>query len=293
MVRRNPPSARVHIGLGNVLLSRGQTGYALAQYAKALELSQPPAGQQAQLSKSGKGPQAGTLTIANSYAASALAGMGDAYLFLNEAPISVQIYESAVRENAFDATVQYRLARAYEYTGNFEEALATYDRALRLDRRFTDAASAHQILLTKQEVYDQAKRVYLTAHLSGQKDSADAYYGEAVMLRLSGRKAAAEAMLREAVNKNPTHFGANLTLGQMLSERGLHEEAFGNFSLAFAVSPTSAVAAKELALTSLILKDTVGAVQWAAKAYELAPDEYYLQFEEEVGRIAARNERSS
>jgi len=211
--------------------------------------------------------------------------MGDSYLSLNEAPLAIENYAAASAENAFDSVIHYKLARAYEITGYLDKAIAGYEQALKLNRNFADAASSRQIVLMKQEVYEQAKRVYLTSHLSGREKSADAFYGEAVMLRLSGKRNAAEALFREAANKDPLHFGANLALGQILTERGLYEEAFGNFSAAFASRPTSAVVAKELALTNLVLKDTVAAAQWATKAYELAPDEHYAGFMKDIQRI--------
>lgn len=290
VLQHNPPSARAQIGMANALLNRGQAGYALARYAKAYELAKSFPRAREQQFPNADGGSMGTLTILNYYAAAALAGLGDAYFYLGEAPAALKSYESAVRENAFDATIQFRLARAYEFTGNFANALDSYRRTLRLDQNFADAATSSSIVLMKEEVYEQAKRVYLTSHLTGREESADAIYSEAVMLHLSGKRASAEALLRKVLEIAPMHFGANLALGQMLSERGLDTEALGNFSLAFAVTPTSAVAAKELSLTSLVLRDTAAAVQWAAKVYELAPDEDSLRFEENVNRLAARPE---
>jgi tetratricopeptide (TPR) repeat protein len=276
--------------LASIFLERSQPGYALAQYAKALSLAnRTPSPQAATPGETGGGEIKGikgTLVIADPYAAAACAGMGDAYLALGEMPAAIEYYQKAASENAFDAAVHFRLARAYEVVGNFEKALAGYDRALRLNKSMADAKASRKIALMKSEVYEQAKRVYLTSHLSGQEGSADAYYGEGVMLRLSGRRIAAEALFRKAAGQAPMHFGANLALGQILSEKGMHEEAFANFSAAFASQPTSAVAARELALTSLILKDTAGAVQWAAKSYELAPETYYEQFRDDVIRLA-------
>ncbi|RJP17077.1 MAG: tetratricopeptide repeat protein [Candidatus Abyssobacteria bacterium SURF_5] len=285
MLRHDPLNARTYIGMGNTLLARGQMGHALARYAQAYELSDPLRNERA--GPFPDGAKEGMIAISNYHAAAASAGMGDAYFALGEPENAVEMYLAALEQNAFNSVIHYKLGRAYEYIGSLEKALASYDRALRLDKNLSGARASREIILLKKEVYDQAKRVYLTSHLSGREKSADAYYGEAIMIRLSGKGEVAEALLREAVKEDPFHFGANLALGQILSERGANEEALGNFSIAYASVPTSAVAAKELALTSLVLKDTLGAVRWAAKAYELAPDQYYEQFLWDVQRLSA------
>jgi tetratricopeptide (TPR) repeat protein len=286
MLRHNPLNARTYIGMGSVFLRRGQPEYALAQYAKAVGLAEVNTAS-VQDQPNAENERAGILTISNHDAAAARAGMGDAYLALQEAPLAVEQYEAAAEESGFDAGIQYKLARACELTGDFDRAIDCYERVLRLNKHMKDAAASRQIALKKKEVYEQAKRVYLTSLLSGKEKTADALYGEAVMLRLTGRRAAAEALFREVVRIEPMNFGANLALGQMLSERGLYEDAFANFSAAFVAEPSSAVTAKELALTSFVLKDLDGAAQWARKAYELAPEEYTRKLAENMIRLHA------
>ncbi len=286
MVRYAPKSIRVHIGLANTLLNAGQTAGALAEYATAYELtrSRPDesAAPEPNAPQGAEGEVKGRLVIANYYAAAALSGMGDAHQMMGETGEAVRSYKMALRENAFDSTIYLKLAHAYERAGRFDDAIVSYERAVKLDKNQAEAAFSLQVALTKKEVYDQAKRVYLTAHLSRQQGSADGLYGEAVMLRLSGKQEAAAALLREALKKKPSHFGANMALGQILSEQGEHEEAFASFSAAFASRPTSALAAYELALTSVALGDTLAAELWASKAYELEPDRFYENFLDDI-----------
>jgi tetratricopeptide (TPR) repeat protein len=281
MARYAPDSPRIHIGLAGAYLSAGRPGEALAEYARAYELTRRTGTHQTTLGENGK---KGQLVIADHYAATALAGMGDAYRALGEPENSLVRYEMAVRENAFDAALRLRLGRAYEHVGRFDDAIASYERALRIDRNMQPAASSLNISRAKKEAYEQARRIHLTAVKAGREDSAEALYGEAVLLRLSGKPDAAIVLLRRALLKDPSHFGVNLALGQLLSDKGRHEDALACFSAAFASQPTSALAAYEIALSSLALGDSRAAELWAEKAFELEPDELYERLLEDIRR---------
>jgi tetratricopeptide (TPR) repeat protein len=285
MVKHEPTSARIHIGMGGVLMNAGHPGNALGEYARAYELahSRPDRGP-----ASAGGKTRGQLVISNHYAALALAGTGDAYAMLGETRNSLESYRMALSENAFDARINVKLARAYEHAGRFDDAIAFYTRALRLDKRLADAASYLQVAKVKKEVYDEAQRVYTIALLSHQVDSVEAVYCEALMFRLTGKQETAAALLRKVVEKSPSHFGANLALGQILSQQGEYDIALGNLSVAYAVRPTSAVAAYETALVKLALRDTLTAEMWAARAYELDPDAFYRRFHESIQKRESR-----
>jgi len=286
MVRHAPQSARVRIGLANSLLKEGRPGHALAEYAGARELARagpeegpegPPVSPDAVDEK-----PSGRLVISNYYAAAALAGMGDAYRAIGESDNSIRSYERAVPENPFDAAIHLKLARAYEGVGRFDEAIESYERALRIDGRLRRAANSLEIARGKKRVYEQAEAVRQKALRSGQADSEESLYSEALIARLSGEPEFSKALLRETLRKNPAHFGANMALGQLLGSGGDWDIALGNFSAAFAFRPTSALAAYESAVATLALRDTLVAEQWAAKAYDLSPDEHYWRFLEEI-----------
>jgi tetratricopeptide (TPR) repeat protein len=293
MALHAPQSARIHIGLANALMNSDQPGNALAEYGKAYELSrsQPDEKTTAEQAFSAgiQGKAKVRLIIANYYAAAALAGMGDAYRMMGEPDNAIDSYKLALGQNAFDATIYLKLARVYESTGRFNDAIASYERALQLDKNLKEAASSIQIASAEKEVFDQARNVYLEALSSKQQDSPDALYGEAIMLLLSGKKEAGIGLLGEVIQKAPLHYGANLALGKFHSERGEYEAAFGNFSAAFAAEPTSAMAAHELAITTLALGDTLTAEMWASKAYELDHSGYYEESLESIKRRAEEN----
>jgi tetratricopeptide (TPR) repeat protein len=213
--------------------------------------------------------------------------MGDAHQMLGQMEHAIQYYKMALTENAFDATIHFKIARAYEHRGRFDEAMSSYNQALKLDRNMQKASSALRIMLAKKEVFEQSRALYDMSRLHNQGQSADALFGEAIMMRLSGEPKIAMALLRNALEKEPTHFGANLTLGRMLVETGNDEEALANFSVAFAERPDSALAAYELAVTELNLGETRAAERWAAKAYELDSSILYEEFYKEVSRRAA------
>jgi tetratricopeptide (TPR) repeat protein len=223
-------------------------------------------------------PITGTVTIANYYAGTALAGMGDAYRMLGENNNAIVCYQEARTESPFDATIHVKLARALERTARFDEAIDSYERALRIDKRLSKVASALEVTREKKRTYEKARGVYQKAIETGQTDSAESLFSEALIARLSGEEALAETLFGMALEKDPLHFGANMALGRLLRGNGECEVALGNFGLAYATRPTSALAAYELAVTNLAVRDTLAAEQWAAKAYDLVPDPYYWDF---------------
>ena len=284
MRKHAPQSARIHIGLANTLMKRGQPAHALAEYAAAWKLARSQRQEEPEYLSAPPDAEAsvGRLKISNYYAAAALAGMGDAYRSLGEHDNSIRSYEDALTENAFDSTTHMKLARAYEHTGRFDEAIETLERAMRIDPKLPGAASLLEIVREKKVVYEEADRVYRKALQAGRTDSPEALYSQALLARLSGKLVLAEALLNETLAKDPAHYGANMALGRILHKRGECEAAIGNFSAAFAEDPTSALAAYSLALASLALQDTLTAERWAARAYDVSPERYYLDFLEAI-----------
>ena len=282
MSKYAPRSPRTRIGMGSSFLMRDMPGYALSEYAAAWELARSEPNELFDstdvLPGSDGKPVMGRVEISNYYAASALAGMGDAYRLLGETDNAIVSYIEARSENSFDATIHVKLARAYERAGLFDDAIDSYERALRIDRRLSRVVASLEIVREKKTVYEKARRVYEKALMSGRMDSAESLYSEALIARLSGEERLAEALLRMTIEKDPMHFGANMALGRILFERGECGIALGNFGLAFASRPASALAAYELAATNLAIRDTLAAEQWAAKAYDIAPDPYYWDF---------------
>ena len=204
--------------------------------------------------------------------------MGDAYRAMGENASAIGSYEEALSENAFDVTIHLKLARSSEEMGRFDEAIDSYERALRVDPRLTDAASELKVAREKKKVFERAEKVYQKALRNSQADSAESLYSEALIARFSGEFDIAEVLLREALKKDATHFGANMALGEILCGRGECKAALGVFGLAYAVRPTSALAAYQVAATNLAVGDTLGAERWAEKAYDLAPNPYYGNF---------------
>lgn len=286
MLKCSPQSSRVHIGMGNSFLEAGHPAHALAEYARAYALAHAVSREEEELLSNDLSgtPIKGWVTIANYYAGASLAGMGDTYRIMGEMDNAIGSYERARSENAFDATIHFKIAQTYEGTGHFDKAIDSYERAFRLDRGMQKALSSVKITSIKKEVYEQCRLVYNASCLYDQANSADALYSQALMMRLSGEPKISAALLRETLEKQPAHFGANLALGQMLAEMGNGEEALANLSVAFAVEPNSALAAYEVAVTRLTLGETLAAEQWAAKAYELDPTTFYGDFHSAVRR---------
>jgi len=286
MVKFAPQSARIHIGMANALMKNGRPGVALAEYARALKLARAKTGVITEAPSpppvAGGAQQVGRLKISDYYPAAALTGMGDAYGVMGESYSSIRSYREALTENAFDVMIHIKLARALERAGRFDEAIESYERALRFGPGLKGLNSSLQIVRSKKELFEVAGSVRKTALDLNLGDSAAALYSEAILMRLGGEKRLARALLQQVIEKDATHFGANMALGRILSESGDNGAALGNFSVAFAAEPTSPLPAYEIAVTNMVLRDTLAAEQWAAKAYDLSPSAMYWDFLQEI-----------
>lgn len=106
------------------------------------------------------------------------------------------------------------------------------------------------------------EKVYREALRNGRTGSAESLYSEALIGRFRGEFDIAEALLREALKKDPTHFGPNMALGEILCEEGGGSRRFQPCARGVGAGEAYQVA----------VGDTPGAERWAEQAHDLAPD---------------------
>lgn len=100
-----------------------------------------------------------TLTLAKEYdpnnpAVSAM--LGDAYLRQNVPPLALTHYQRAVELNPKDIDSRMKMARIYEKTQSYTEAVRQYDGILAIDSVRTDALFAKGKILVRAKMYERA-----------------------------------------------------------------------------------------------------------------------------------------
>jgi lipoprotein NlpI len=147
--------------------------------------------------------------------------------------------EAAYREN--------NLGVAFLEQYNHKEAAEAFARALEADPGFALAQVNHAIALFYIPDLPAAKAA-ATAALAKQPDSLHLHYILTLVARLEDQPQVAESHLRTILAAEPTDFGANLVLGQLLVDEERYDEALPILETASVVEPVNASAAYSRAM---------------------------------------------
>jgi len=142
----------------------------------------------------------------------------------------------ALRENPADAEVGFLLARAYAYSGRWDEAEETLGRLLAEHPTDTDLLVFKARLLCWRKDLDGAESVFRRA-LELQPRSADALVGLADLASWRGDNDAALVYARQALDLDPRHAGALFRTGTVLLWQGNYGQARGYLAAAVELEP--------------------------------------------------------
>ena len=120
--------------------------------------------------------------------------------------------------------------------GKYEEAVAHFTEALRLNPDYDKAHNNFGNVLYTQGKYEDAVAHFAEA-LRLNPDYADAHYNLGVVLQAQGRYQAAEAHYAEAVRLRPGYADAHKNLGVVLYTQGKYEAAAAHFTEALRLNP--------------------------------------------------------
>lgn len=152
---------------------------------------------------------------------------------------AISLALEALRGDSANAEIRFLLARAYAYSGRWDEAEAILDRLLVEHPADADLIVFKGRMLCWREDLGGAEKAFRRA-LEVQPRSADALAGLADLASWRGDHDAALVFSRQALDLDPDHAGALFRVGTVLLWRGDYGPARGYLARAAEIEPMNA-----------------------------------------------------
>ena len=165
--------------------------------------------------------------------------LGLACLEVGLVPEAITAFQRAVSSNPRYADAHFRLGIALEKLGDLRSAIVAYDSATKLQPKLAEAWFRAGALVYTMGHRDEAIGCFRRAAESGPK-TRFGRLGAARALLAQDRDVAAERLLREMLELDPTNALAQDLLGNRLAESGRFEEARECFTRAVTLAPLMA-----------------------------------------------------
>jgi len=149
---------------------------------------------------------------------------------------AISLALEALRENPADVELRFLLARAYAYSGRWDEAEETLDRLLAEHPADTDYLVFKARLLCWRGDFAGAESVFRRA-LELTPRSADALAGLADLASWKGEDDVSLVYCRQALDLDPNHAGALFRIGAILLRQGNYGQARGYLARAVELEP--------------------------------------------------------
>ena len=134
-----------------------------------------------------------------------------------------------------DSATHYNLGNAFTRSGRYQEAIASYQEAIRINPDNADART--NLGYATLGFYEEAIRI--------NPDNAHAHYNLGNAFTRSGRYQEAIAPYQEAIRINPDHTGAHYKLGSAYTALGRNDEANTEYKEALRIEPNHDFALEE------------------------------------------------
>ena len=135
-----------------------------------------------------------------------------------------------------DAEAHRRRGQGLYSQGKFDEAIAEYKEALRINPRYAPAHNGLGTALNRQEKLDEAVAAYKEA-IRIQPGYAQAHYNLGLSLGAQGNLDEAIPAYKEAIRINPKYEIAHCDLGNALHNQGKLDEAIAEYKEAIRINP--------------------------------------------------------
>jgi tetratricopeptide (TPR) repeat protein len=146
------------------------------------------------------------------------------------------LWRDTVAKNPDSWMAHGNLGRLLMHRGQFDEAMAQYQEALRINPRDVDSLVSVGNALFGKGRHDEAADFYGRA-LAVNPLNPEAHVNLAVILANRGRVEEAIDHDRQALRVNPIHVTAHVNLAVMLASSGRYEEALEHYRAALETSP--------------------------------------------------------
>lgn len=195
------------------------------------------------------------------------------FAFINPIPVLAQY--SPQNQQLTDLL---RQARDYIDAGDYDRAIATYERAAYFDRRNAKIYSGIGYLRTLQGQYREAARAYEQA-LTIERNNADFYYAYAYCLAQLRENRRADRAYERAIQLNPRHIKSYIGRGVVLMREGEHARALSIFEGIARNSPGDGSVYGLMSTALLELDRSREAIERLQRAVQRYPNNAQLQLQ--------------
>lgn len=179
--------------------------------------------------------------------ATAAANLGTLFFDVyNDAPKAIYCYQKAVELNPENARMFCNLGQAYLRSGEEEEAIRAYEKALSLDPKVSPLTWYNlAVLYAGKGLFSQACAA-MQRYLSSQPDDMQAFNLSIKYLLEAGELEKAETALRERIAKHPQDAMLHYNLGVVYYRQGALEKARAAYEQALKLDPDNPTIIKSL-----------------------------------------------
>ena len=164
------------------------------------------------------------------------------------------------------------IGNALDQKGSLDEAIAHYQKALKINPDNVDARNNLGNALRQKGRVDEAIAHYQKA-LQIKPGYAEAHYNLGIALGQKGRMDEAIAQYQEALQINPDYADAHINLGNALLQTGRLDEAIAHFQKALQINPDLAETHNNLGNAFLQKGNEAEAIAQFQQALQLEPDD--------------------
>ncbi|HLE69677.1 MAG TPA: tetratricopeptide repeat protein [Vicinamibacteria bacterium] len=194
-----------------------------------------------------------------------------AYMELGRAADAIAEWERVVRVRPGFAEAHYNLGGALESQGRRDEAVLSFERAIEANPGYAEAHNNLGVLLQSEGRLKAAVRSYLRA-LEIRPDYAFAHHNLGSALLARGEVSEAIVHLEKAVDIDPGYAQAHFTLGSALGREGRLEEELAHYQRAVQAKPDYPEALNNMGAVLSALSRPKEAIVPLREAVRLRPD---------------------
>ncbi len=205
---------------------------------------------------------------------------GSAQLALKNVAAARQDFEAARQIIPGDPSVYNSLALAAIAENKTDEALASFENALRVDATNSGALNGMLTLYARNKEVDKA-HARIDQLLSSYPNSATLHYYKAQAYGFQGNNSGAEAELRKSLDIDPNYLASYSALGALFTNLKQEDRAIAEYKKILAIRPDNAT-----------VYTLIGMLEYSRQNYDAAIDSYRKALDIDQNAIFAANNLS-